>query len=178
MSFDRQAQLLNQVSEELPALSPFIKNGPADMRVGSWNYKSLSFQRGFESLWNCAVKSPTCLLWSPLLLLWRQSIELAIKASIIEISGTIKDKPGHNLIKLFEQLRELIIESGQSANDQYTETVHQMIKYAQSIDPFADRFRYPTSKEGTVFDNMEVDIDEIFKAHALIVCWCESVAMK
>jgi hypothetical protein len=99
-------------------------------------------------------------------------------ASIIEISGKIKDKPGHNLIKLFEQLRVLVIESRRSANDQYTETLHQMIKYAQSIDPFSDRFRYPKSKEGKVFDNMEVDLDEIYKAHALIVCWRESAAMK
>jgi hypothetical protein len=48
----------------------------------------------------------------------------------------------------------------------------------QSFDPFADRFRYPSTKDGKPFEGIAADLDELFQAHWIIVTWCEGAAIE
>jgi HEPN domain-containing protein len=118
------------------------------------------------------------LLLRPLLFLWRQSVELSIKAAIIETAGEIRRNPGHDLTKLFAQLIEVRAELGCCDDDDYTCKVTDMIALVQSFDPFADRFRYPTARGGKPFEGIDTDFDELFQAHWNIVTWCEGATIE
>jgi HEPN domain-containing protein len=129
-------------------------------------------------MWDNALIDKSGLLIRPLLMLWRQSVELALKAAIMEIVGETGQNPGHDLSKLFVQLLKARADTGYCDDDEYTRDVQDMIAHVQSFDPFADRFRYPTSKRGEPFDGVDIDFDELFQAHWRIVTWCESAAIE
>ncbi|KPM19499.1 hypothetical protein VM77_06130, partial [Citromicrobium sp. JL31] len=146
--------------------------------VGSWDFQSYAFQQGFETLWDHARADRSGLLIQPMLSLWRQSIELSLKAAIIYIAGEIPGNPGHKLDALFSELIAAISSFGLSVDDHLTASVSDMIALAQSIDPIADRFRYPTNKKGEVFERLSTDLDELFQAHWIIVTYCEGAAIE
>jgi HEPN domain-containing protein len=173
MSAERRDQLIDQVVETQPELRAFVQQYPSDMTAGSWNLVSYSFQRGFEAMWDLAQTDSSGLLLRPLLLLWRQSVELAIKAAITEIAGRFEPSLGHKLDKLFAQLRKERVALGYSDDDEYTSRVVGMVALVQDFDPYADRFRYPTMRDGRPFEGIEADLDELLQAHFLIVTWCE-----
>lgn len=180
MSLERRDQLVEHIVETQPQLRMFVRNlSPAhDLISGSWNLLAYSFQRGFETLWDHAWSDHSGLLLQPLLLLWRQSVELALKAAIVDIAGGIDGNPGHNLNDLFSQLLEVRAELGFCNDDDLTPSVRSMISLVQSIDPFADRFRYPSTKSGKPFQGITADLEELFQAYWIIVTYCEGVAIE
>jgi HEPN domain-containing protein len=146
------------------------------MMEGSWVLMSYSFQRGFEAMWDLAQAdhpdhSP--LLEMPLLSLWRQSIELTLKSCILEIGGSLDKRYGHKLQDLFEEFKTLSTNGGLNNNDDLTRNVQEMIAFTQSFDPYADRFRYPTNKQGDAYKGINIDLEKLFKAHWIIVTYCE-----
>ncbi|WP_295193377.1 hypothetical protein [uncultured Brevundimonas sp.] len=178
MSLERRDRLIEQIVETQPRLTTFVRPLPSDMIAGSWDLLSYSFQRGFELMWDQACAESSGLLTRPLLSLWRQSVELALKASILEIAGSIPPKLSHNLRGLFERLLAERAALGHDDADDLARDVARMIDFVQTFDPFADRFRYPTSKNGTPFAGIAVDLDELFQAHWIIVTWCEGAALE
>jgi hypothetical protein len=146
--------------------------------AGSWNLLSYSFQRGFEALWDQAKADHSGLLLRPLLFLWRQSVELALKASIMDIAGEIDGRPGHDLNALFAQLLGALATHGIGTDDELTSRVREMISLVQSVDPLAVRFRYPRTKSGKAFEGVAADLDELFQAHWIIVTYCEGAALE
>ena len=98
--------------------------------------------------------------------------------SIFEISDGLDQMPGHNLLKLFEILTQHSAEKGICTKDDLTLNVRGMIEYAQEIDPNADRFRYPSNKNGVPFMGLDVDLDKLFKAHWIIVTYCEGTVVE
>jgi hypothetical protein len=92
-------------------------------------------------MWDLAQTDSSGLLLRPLLLLWRQSVELAIKAAIIEIAGGFDKKLSHYLDKLFAQLRKGRAALGYCDDDEYMNRVADMVALVQEFDPYADRFR-------------------------------------
>jgi hypothetical protein len=180
LSLERRDQLVEQIVEEQPELNAFVRNLPLehDLTSGSWDLLAYSFQRGFETFWDLAQSYHNDLLLRPLLLLWRQSVELALKAAITEIAGGIDGKPGHDLEALFTQLLRTRSALGFVDNDDLTHRVRQMIALVQSLDPFADRFRYPSSQRGEPFEGVIVNLDELFQAHWIIVTYCEGAAIE
>lgn len=178
MSVDRRDRLVEQIVESQPRLVSFVRPLPSDMIAGSWDLLSYSFQRGFELMWDQACAESSGLLTRPLLSLWRQSVELALKASILEIAGSIPGKLSHNLRGLFERLLAERAALGHDDDDDLARDVARMIDLVQTFDPFADRFRYPATKDGTPFAGIQVDLDELFQAHWIIVTWCEGAAIE
>lgn len=178
MSMERRDRLVEHILETQPVLTAFVRRRSHDLGEGSWDLLSYSFQRGFETLWDSASADQSELLLRPLLVLWRQSVELAIKAAIIDIAGTILARPGHNLTKLFDQLLAARRELGYDDNDEYTEQVKGLIGEVQAVDPYADRFRYPASKDGTPFAGIDVEYDALFQAYWMITVWCEGAALE
>lgn len=178
MSVERREQLVDHIADTQPRLAGFVRVLPSDMIAGSWDMLSYSYQRGFEAMWDKAVADHSGLLLRPLLSLWRQSVELALKASITEIAGGLDRKLGHDLRKLFTQLLSARAALGHTDDDDLARDVTAMIDLVQSFDPFADRFRYPAAKDGKVFEGIDVDLDELFQAHWIIVTWCEGAAIE
>lgn len=178
MSLERRDRLVEQIVDAQPRLTTFVRPLPSDMIAGSWDLLSYSFQQGFELMWDQACAESSGLLARPLLSLWRQSVELALKASILEIARSIPDKLSHNLRGLFERLLAERAALGHDDNDDLARDVARMIDLVQTFDPFADRFRYPTTKDGTPFAGIQVDLDELFQAHWIIVTWCEGAAIE
>ena len=90
----------------------------------------------------------------------------------------MEGKPGHDLDALFRCLVESLAEFVLSDEDELTQRVRDMIAAVQSLDPFADRFRYPSSKDGRPFEGIHADLDELFQAHWIIVTYCEGAVME
>lgn len=180
MSSERREQLVEDVVNTQPELRAFIRNvAPLhDLVSVSWDGLSYSFQRGFETLWDQAQRDGSGLLLRPLLLLWRQSVELALKASIRAIAGEFKSSRGHDLKGLFDELLRARAENGYVDDDDLTNGVRETITFVQALDPFADRFRYPSSRGGKWFDGIAADLDALFQAHWIIITYCEGAAME
>lgn len=178
MSLERRDQLAQHIMDTQPKLRDFVRRQPDDLTAGNWDLLSYSFERGFEVMWDSARVERSGLLLRPLLLLWRQSVELSIKAAIMEIAGEIASNPGHNLSKLFDQLLKVRAGLGCCDDDEYTGQVRSMVALVQSFDPFADRFRYPTAKGGKPHEGIAADFDELYQAHWMITTWCEGAAIE
>ena len=179
MSLKRREALAEQIANAQPKLGNFLRDHHISVAiVGSWDFMSYSFQRGFEQMWDLARVDMSGLLTPPLLSLWRQSIELCIKAAILDIAGVIEGRPGHNLEKLFNLLLKVCAAHGLDGDDELTESVRTMVRFAQSFDPSADRFRYPEGRGGTSYPAITVDFDELYQAHWIISTWCEGAAME
>ena len=176
MSLERRDQLVERIVQTQPQLGGFVRPMSHDMLAGNWDLLAYSFERGFEVMWDRAQSDSSGLLLRPLLMLWRQSVELAIKAGIIDIAGEITGKPGHDLLKLFDLLLAARAELGFVDDDDLAREVRSMTAMVQSFDPFADRFRYPTSKGGKPFDGVAADLDELYQAHWIITTWCDGAA--
>ena len=180
MSLERREELVEHIVEMQPELRAFVRHlsQGQDLIAGSWDLLSYSFQRGFEALWDQARVDHSGLLLRPLLFLWRQSVELALKASIVEIAERLDGRPGHDLNALFAQLLDALKKRGMSDDDELTNSVREMISLVQSVDPFADRFRYPRTKDGKAFEGIGANLDELFQAHWVIVTYCEGAALE
>jgi hypothetical protein len=178
MSHRRRDALVEEIVQTQPILRAFVRDLSTDLAAGSWDLVSYSFQRGFERLWDLACVDHSGLLERPLLSLWRQSVELAMKAAILELGGAIRGNPGHDLEALFKQLLEIRAEEGCCDDDDLTRNVQTMIAQVQSFDPYADRFRYPANRGGEPYVGVAVDLDGLFQAHWIITTWCEGAVME
>jgi hypothetical protein len=178
MSQERRNQLVDDIVEAQPRLVDFVRTRSGDLIAGSWDLLSYSFQSGFELMWDHAHAQTSGVLTRPLLSLWRQSVELALKSAITEISGGLDRKLGHDLQLLFAELLKTRAALGHDDDDDLARNVTAMIGLVQSLDPFADRFRYPESRNGQPFGGIEVDLDPLFQAHWIIVTWCEGAAIE
>ena len=174
----RRDELVDQILDTQPRLAGFVRAVPDDMSAGSWDMLSYSYQRGFEAMWDQALADRSGLLLRPLLSLWRQRVELALQASISELGGGLDRKLGHDLRKLFAQLLKVRATLGHTDDDDLARDVTVMIDLVQSFDPFADRFRYPSSRDGRPFGGIDVHLDELFQAHWIIVTWCEGAVIE
>ena len=178
MTHQHRDALVEQIVQIQPALRDFLRERPEDLLAGNWDLMSYSFQKGFEALWDLARADVSGLLQMPVLALWGQSIELAIKSTILGIAGRIDGRHRHNLQALFEQLLDIRAAEGFDDNDELAKNVMAMIALAQSVDPAADRFRYPTARDGIAYSGMSVDLDALFQAHWIITTWCEGAALQ
>ena len=172
--------LLEQEMETRPLISGIVKNRSSNRQFiwGRWDSMSNQFELAFVELWDLARADNSKHLDSPLLFLWRHSVELAIKSAISYLEKGLTIKLSHNLVKLFERLVETTTQLGLSCDDDHTRDVEAMIKEFYSIDPYADRFRYPQSTKGSFHECVEIDLEKLFKAHCLILGWCRGVEVE
>lgn len=179
MSSERRFSLAEQCMDLQPELRAFLKPNPDNLISSSWEFLAYSFERGFEEMWDCAqLDRSRSLLLRPLLMLWRQSVELHIKSAIAYIAGNLPKSIGHDLNKLFAQLLTERNILGYCDDDDLTRSVQTMIAEMQSFDPFADRFRYPSTCKGKPFEDIAVDLDYLFQAHWIITTWCQGVEIE
>lgn len=160
-----------------PALTAFVKEVPCDITYGSWDLTSYSFQLGFEAMWDAARSENSGLLTRPLLHLWRQSVELALKSAIVEVSGISSPalKHGHRLPGLLVELVQLLKAEGIPVEDELSRQIKEMIDCVYSVDPAADRFRYPSDIKNTPYIGVSADLLQLYQSHQIIITWCEGI---
>ncbi|MFV1919592.1 hypothetical protein VPH46_09230 [Sphingomonas sp. MJ1 (PH-R8)] len=178
MTSQRRDTLVDNIVQAQPTLRDFLRERPGSLLAGNWDLVSYSFQKGFEALWDLARSDTSGLLQMPLLALWRQSVELAIKSTILDLAGKIEGRPGHDLQALFKQLLDIRAAEGLVDDDALAKNVKAMIALVQSFDPDADRFRYPTGRGGKAYEGVAVDLDALFQAHWIITTWCEGAVLE
>ena len=178
MSLEYRNQLIDQAVSAQPRISNFLENDSSEIlqMLGDWDLKAVEFSKAFEILWDHAKLESAGLLLQPLLMIWRQSVELSIKAALFEIAGYLDPILGHNIEVLFDRLSLALVELGYVQDDAYTQGVRAMISDVQALDRSADRFRYPASKNGKVFERVEADLDKLFQAHFLITIYCSAAS--
>lgn len=179
MSQEQRDLLAQQIMDTQPSLSAFVhEHTHDDMMTGNWDLLAYSYQRGFEALWDAALSDHSGLLISPLLLLWRQSVELSIKSAILSTAGAIDKSARHDLSGLFKNLLESREAEGFTHDDDLTRQVSDMIATIQTLDPFADRFRYPSSNAGVPYRSVEVELNSLFKSFWVVTTWCDGASIE
>lgn len=180
MSRELRDQLIDALIAERPHMRKIV-NDRQTMFEGDWDQVAHSYQCSFEVLWDHALAQggQSSIYVGPLMMLWRQSVELTIKAAIRE---TIRaEPPGHHeLTRLFDALLAARRGVGclEDDDDAYTARVRDTVVEFQKVDDRADRFRYPTGKDGKPYAGFAVDIKRLFQAHWLITNWCDAASVE
>lgn len=180
MSLERRNQLVEIIVQMQPQLGAFLNNVSQELSFcsGSWDLRAYGFERAFETLWDHAVLDQSGLLLEPLLMLWRQSVELSLKSAIMSTAGVIGGRPGHDLALLFRQLCTVRARRGFSDDCDVSAKVQKAVELVQSLDPQADRLRYPRSRSGESFGGIDADLDTLFQAHWIITTYCDGAALE
>ena len=161
-----------QELESRPSMKGFLtrRNNNKDITKGSWEFMSYELEYAFEELWDIARLGRR--MDNPLLFLWRHSVELSIKSALNYVARGLPKNLNHDIITLFDKLVESTEELGLSCDDDITREVASLIKEFASFDRYADRYRYPTSRDGKPHDGIAIDLEMLFKSHSLILSWC------
>lgn len=177
MSEERRDQLVDALYAEQPKLKRIVTDLPTSIMSGSWDMIAYSYHQGFEALWDHAIRETSGFAELPLLMVGRQSMELSIKAAIRETTRAEPPKH-HRLTDLFDLLLKARREIGglETDDDDLTPRVRSAIVDFEKVDRAADRFRYPISSQGDVYEGFTVDLERLFQAHELITSWCSAAS--
>ncbi|MCY4394824.1 MAG: hypothetical protein OXC10_06795 [Rhodospirillaceae bacterium] len=147
----------------------------------SWNFFAYSYSRAFDPLWDAAYSRPSEVLNYPLLFVCRHSIELWLKAAQ---SSVTREHPrgGHGLQDLWSKLMDALDRHYGNRPDQidgidgvFARKARQAIKMLDNHDKVGDRFRYPVKKKFESYASTTADLDELYRAHAIITAYCDAV---
>ena len=136
---------------------------------------ALSYSRAFEALWD-EVWSGQEELEYPMLFVWRHSMELWLKVAVAAASLGAKQLTGHKLKDLWEELMGVLYDvPPTSVEDEFAKVVWPVVDSIHEHDGSGDRFRYPASSTSAPYRSTEADWDEVFRAHWLVVGYCDAV---
>ncbi|MER9576961.1 hypothetical protein NKJ09_22050 [Mesorhizobium sp. M0189] len=150
-----------------------------------WDYYAYCYAETFEAISKLALSDKQDLrrYAIPLFYLGRHSMELALKAAIVEFAEYTQipaQTAGHNLLELFDTFVEQW-EATDFPNDNgqgWESGCREIIRHVQGIDPKNDRFRYPTDLKGNEFEYTRVELEGLVGAHKNITDFCRiSVGM-
>lgn len=135
-----------------------------------WGHISWEYNRAFEALAKKALEGrkggdPFSY---PLFYLARHSIELSLKATILEYAETDEKKPsldGHGLLHLWNELGGYLERWGVPNSDEWGAHVHRLIGHLHESDPDGERYRYPSNRRGKEFKPTYVEIEGLIRAH-------------
>lgn len=180
MSRELRDKLIDALIAERPDKRKIV-NDRQTMFEGDWDQVAYSYQCSFEVLWDHAMAQggQSSIFVGPLMMLWRQSVELTIKAAIRET--TRSEPPNHHeLTRLFDTLlaARKVVGCLEEDDNAYTDRVRDTVVEFQKVDERADRFRYPTGRDGTAYPGFAVDIKRLLQAHWLITNWCDAASLE
>jgi hypothetical protein len=142
------------------AFGPGVRSHPRTTANLDWSFLSgnermFGYVEGYRraaqavfSLLDGGLNSPDYVLW-PLAFMWRHHLELAMKDIIArgrEIQGDEWGFPEHHdLVKLWHEAKPHIVECGPESSPELDNVEAGLVEF-QTIDPYADGFRYPVGK--------------------------------
>ncbi|WJI46964.1 hypothetical protein NL532_10190 [Mesorhizobium sp. C120A] len=119
----------------------------------TWNHYNCAYTDGVvvfaDALADKAKHKDTSLL--PLYMLARHSMELSLKAALVEFpehTGKPIDIVGHKLINLFNQLYDQVACLGFPVDHAWSWQSEKLLRHIHEHDPNGDRFRYPEERGG------------------------------
>jgi len=178
VSLTRREALIQEIESGSPTPKPLLRSTTNDMSSSSWDMLAYSYERAFEALWDQTLLDTSGLLLRPLLLLWRHSIELSLKAAVIETSGHDAAVTGHHLEARFDQLLASRSQIGFSNADELIAKTRKMLAEIDDFDRGGSRFRYPRDTSGVWFEGVDADLDDLFRAHWIITLVCDGAAIE
>ncbi len=156
----------------------FLTPDPQDRYATTWEFFGSAYSKGFDLLAEAAAGPEGHYhLRVPLFYLARHSIELSIKAAILEYAAKLEEEPriaGHSLARLWAEFLRLMEVAGFSADDDWTAHCAKLVAVVHDIDPDGERFRYPRRLKGEEFVPARIDVDELAVAIMHIGYLCES----
>ncbi len=106
----------------------------------------------------------------------RHSMELWLKVAISAASRGAKQPTGHKLMDLWEELMGVLYEvPPPSVQDAFAKVVCPVVDSIHQHDAAGDRFRYTTNSTSAPYRSTEADWDEVFRAHWLVVGYCDAI---
>ncbi|QND70825.1 hypothetical protein [Tardiphaga robiniae] len=146
---------------------------------GTWTYFAFSYDRAFEQLGRKAYEdgSRGMHLIEPLFFLARHSIELALKATIVDFAQIGEVTPqltGHKLLDLWDQLYAVMDRYGYPPNDDWGIKCRSLVAHIHEIDPEGDRYRYPSNRKGVEFAGTNIDVEGLIKAHGHVTTYLDA----
>ena len=148
----------------------------------SWYFFAYSYCGAFEILWDAAYARQSDAVNYPLLLVCRHSIELWLK---VAISSVLQADPplGHGLSELWSKLMDALADHNGSRLDRmdgsddgiFAGSVQCLIRTLDAHDVKGDRFRYPVAKSFETYPSTQADLEELYRAHSIITCFCDAV---
>lgn len=144
----------------------------------TWDFYSYSYDRAFTELAKLAERDLRMAdqLAAPLFFLGRHSMELTIKATILEFAHTDKKPPelvGHGLLPLWSQLVGYMERFETPAHDEWGVFCGKLISHIHEFDPGGDRFRYPAARGGEPFVPARIELRGLIRAQWHVCMYCE-----
>ncbi|RRI02315.1 hypothetical protein EH240_12675 [Mesorhizobium tamadayense] len=147
----------------------------------TWNYYNYAYADGVVALADAIAgkvhKEELYLL--PLYMLARHSMELSLKASLVEFpphTGIPVDLEGHKLINLFKQLCDQVVALGFSIYHEWSWRTEEILQHIHVHDPNGDRFRYPERRDGKKFADMAITFEDLVRCHGVVTVFADASA--
>ena len=174
------SDLVDEELEQVPIrLKPFIKKG-GGINYGDQGWFSYEYQykEGFEALADTAleVKPRGGYLEPVLFFLARHSIELSLKSVTFDLeswSGIEAVHDTHNLMKLWNWLQKQMLAMG-FAREDYGAYCEKLVNHINEVDPTGERFRYPSNNAKQPFEQADLDLEGLIKAHWHITTYADA----
>jgi hypothetical protein len=146
-----------------------------------WKYFAYGYFHAFEELAEKALERwPSGdYLGFPLFFVARHSIELAMKATTVELAehnGSQVHLEGHRLDELWAQLLDEGGKAGFGTDDEYTYHCGDVVAHLHAFDPTGERFRYPAAKSGLPFIGADLDLEGLVRGHWLLTTYCDAIS--
>ncbi|MBZ9920179.1 hypothetical protein LB517_24550 [Mesorhizobium sp. BR1-1-12] len=147
----------------------------------TWNHYNYAYSHGFvalaDSVADKVAEKEFFLL--PLYMLARHSMELSLKAALVEFpayTGIPADLEGHRLLNLFNNLCRQVEGIGIPIEHEWTWRTKDILQHIHDYDPNGDRFRYPETKSGQKFADMAITFDQLVRCHGVVTIFADASA--
>jgi hypothetical protein len=161
---------LHEIEQFPSAAAKFVHRDPSGSAYEkTWERFSYGYSAAFEILARKCIEKDADLglLSTSLFYLARHSVELALKAAILEYAETDKTEPKlgtHSLESLWVQLGEFMDRWGLGTKDDWGEYCGKLIAHMHDSDPDGERFRYPSNRQGKTFELTRLDVEQLIRA--------------
>ena len=115
----------------------------------------------------------------PIVFLYRHYIELRLKSLLKDghrlLDREYNEKPGHQLSKLWLNVRDILVEIWPEEDKRQFDAVGSLIEQFEKVDPRSTSFRYPKDLEGNKSVNFDVprvnlgNLSEVVGAMSIIL---------
>jgi hypothetical protein len=180
-------KLIDEAASNIPKdLKPIFERasqGDHDQITMTLSYMAYAYGKAFTEYVEGALDDwpKRDYIVQPMVFLARHSMELYLKWAIEEYeeyTGNFDEETDHHgLVKLWNSLIKLMTIAGAPTDTKFTAHILKLLNHIHELDTDGMQFRYPHNKKGEKFELAKVDLEELFKAHALVSEFADGAVM-
>ncbi|MER9891912.1 hypothetical protein NKJ40_07370 [Mesorhizobium sp. M0119] len=145
----------------------------------TWNYYNYAYAHGVVALADAVADKVQDkeLYLLPLYMLARHSMELSLKAALVEFpehTGIAVDLDGHKLLSLFKQLCDQVVAIGIPIEHEWTWRTEEILQHIHVHDANGDRFRYPERRDRQKFADMAITFEDLVRCHGVVTVFADA----